>query len=172
MKTKKLNLFDVLIIIVIAVIVAGVFFRAEIRSLFFSDESSSFLMDVQITFLENSRASTVKDGLTVYDSDGKELGKITAISKTPSSDTVTIDGVDREVLSTRCSDVTITIMLRGYIADGVYYTRSGRAFAELPDTRCSQGCRFGVIIHKFCKMRYTQFRSFRHLVTLDLQRGI
>ena len=51
MKTKKLNLFDVLIIIVIAVIVAGVFFRAEIRSLFFSDESSSFLMDVQITFL-------------------------------------------------------------------------------------------------------------------------
>ena len=55
MKTKKLNLFDVLIIIVIAVIVAGVFFRAEIRSLFFSDESSSFLMDVQITFLENSR---------------------------------------------------------------------------------------------------------------------
>lgn len=67
MKTKKLNLFDVLIIIVIAVIVAGVFFRAEIRSLFFSDESSSFLMDVQITFLENSRASTVKDGLTVYD---------------------------------------------------------------------------------------------------------
>ena len=125
MKTKKLNLFDVLIIIVIAVIVAGVFFRAEIRSLFFSDESSSFLMDVQITFLENSRASTVKDGMTVYDSDGKELGEITAISKTPSSDTVTIDGVDREVLSTRCSDVTITIMLRGYIADGVYYTRSG-----------------------------------------------
>lgn len=125
MKTKKLNLFDILIIIVIAVIVAGVFFRAEIRSLFFSDESSSFLMDVQITFLENSRASTVKDGMTVYDSDGKELGKITAISKTPSSDTVTIDGVDREVLSTRCSDVTITIMLRGYIADGVYYTRSG-----------------------------------------------
>ena len=56
MKTKKLNLFDVLIIIVIAVIVAGVFFRAEIRSLFFSDESSSFLMDVQITLLENSRA--------------------------------------------------------------------------------------------------------------------
>ena len=96
MKTKKLNLFDVLIIIVIAVIVAGVFFRAEIRSLFFSDESSSFLMDVQITFLENSRASTVKDGLTVYDSDGKELGKITAISKTPSSDTVTIDGVKYE----------------------------------------------------------------------------
>ena len=125
MKTKKLNLFDVLIIIVIAVIVAGVFFRAEIRSLFFSDESSSFLMDVQITFLENSRASTVKDGLTVYASDGKELGTITAVSKTPSSDTVTIDGVDREVLSTRCSDVTITIMLRGYIADGVYYTRSG-----------------------------------------------
>ena len=125
MKTKKLNLFDVLIIIIIAVIVAGVFFRAEIRSLFFSDESSSFLMDVQITFLENSRASPVKDGLTVYDSDGKELGNITAISKTPSSDTVTIDGVDREVLSTRCSDVTITIMLRGYIADGVYYTRSG-----------------------------------------------
>ena len=96
MKTKKLNLFDVLIIIVIAVIVAGVFFRAEIRSLFFSDESSSFLMDVQITFLENSRASTVKDGMTVYDSDGKELGKITAISKTPSSDTVTIDGVKYE----------------------------------------------------------------------------
>ena len=54
MKTKKLNLFDVLIIIVIAVIVAGVFFRAEIRSLFFSDESSSFLMDVQITFLETA----------------------------------------------------------------------------------------------------------------------
>lgn len=125
MKTKKLNLVDVLIIIVIAVIVTGVFFRAEIRSLFFSDESSSFLMDVQITFLENSRASAIKDGLAVYDSDGKELGTITAVSKTPSSDTVTIDGVDREVLSTRCSDVTVTIMLRGYIADGVYYTKSG-----------------------------------------------
>ncbi len=125
MKTKKFNMFDVLIVIIVAVIIAGIIFRVEIRNMFFSDEGSYFIMDVQITFLENGRASLIKEGSEVFDADGRILGTVTSVSTTPSKDIVTIDGIDREVLSTRCKDVTIEISLRGYISDGVYYTKNG-----------------------------------------------
>lgn len=125
MKTKKFNLFDVLIVIIVAVIIAGIIFRVEIRNMFFSDEDSNFIMDVQVTFLENGRASLIKEGGEIFDADGKSLGTVTSVSTTPSKDIVTIDGIDREVLSTRCKDVTIEISLRGYISDGVYYTING-----------------------------------------------
>lgn len=125
MKAKKFNLFDILIIITAAVIIAGFAFRAEIKNMFFSDEGSYFLVNVQVTFLENGRASTIKEGDDIYDANGKKLGTISSVSSTPSKDIVTIDGLDREVLSTRCKDVAMEINMRGYIADGVYYTKSG-----------------------------------------------
>lgn len=146
MKTKKFNLFDILIVIVAAVIIAGVIFRAEIRNMFFSDESSYFLMDVQVTFLENGRAATIKEGDEIFDAEGKSIGTISSVSTTPSKDIVTIDGVDRDVLSTRCRDVTMEISLRGYITDGVYYTKNGMRLLlndtiTLETSRLSLNCR-------------------------------
>lgn len=146
MNKKKFNLFDLTILLIAAVIVAGVVFRAEIRNKFFSDESSYFLMDVQVTFLENGRAATIKEGDEIFDAEGKSIGTISSVTTTPSKDIVTFDGVDREVLSTRCRDVTMEISLRGYITDGVYYTKNGMSLllndtVTLETSKLSLNCR-------------------------------
>ncbi len=125
MKTKRFNIFDVLIILVVAVIVAGAVFRAEIRQMFFTDESIEITIDVKVSFLENSRVATLKEGGNVSYSNGEHFGTIAAITATPSKDIVTVDGVDKDVLSSRCKDVTMEIAVKGYIADGMYYTNNG-----------------------------------------------
>ncbi len=122
---KKLNIFDWLIFVVVAVIIVGVVFRADIERTVFSDEKVELTLTVKVEFLENSRAATIKDGDSIFTSKGKDFGTVAKVSSTPSRDIVTVNGIDTYIHSAICKDLSIDITLNGYITDGEYFSENG-----------------------------------------------
>ncbi len=130
-KLKKINVLDLVIIILVVAIIAGAFFRADIIRLVSGEET----VTMEITF-ESEPMSTLfysyfakGDNIYIAGTDIL-LGKADNLSKTLAPVLVQMeDGSYEEDVELEKSVVFGTLTVEGYYRDGVYSLEDGRVIS-------------------------------------------
>lgn len=128
MKNKKFNLFDLIIIILILGIAAGLIFRNQIKNAVFGTEMTTVSVTVKCDPMLKTAYKTMSEGSNLYlKSNSKLFGTVQkAESETVYVDEVTVgDGLTIRPENDACCAATLVISVEGYESDGVFYTRDG-----------------------------------------------
>ncbi|MBO4501764.1 MAG: DUF4330 family protein [Clostridia bacterium] len=128
MKNKKFNLFDLIIIILILGIAAGMIFRNQIKNAVFGTEITTVSVTVKCDPVLKTAYKTMTEGSELYlKSNSKLFGTVKSASAEPVFDEeITFgDGKTMPVENAYCCAATLVISVEGYESDGVFYTKDG-----------------------------------------------
>lgn len=130
-KLKKFNVLDFIIILLVAVIIAGAFFRGEIIRLVSGEETVTMEITFETEPLSTLYYSYFVDGDNIYISDtDKLLGSMGNLSKTLAPVLVQMDdGSYEEDIELERSVVSGTLTVEGYMRDGVFSLTDGTVIA-------------------------------------------
>lgn len=124
MKNKRFNLFDLLIIIIIAGVVLGIVFRDQIKDTLFPGEKVTLEVTLEVESMPNGAADNIKAGVKLYKAEsGLYFGKVREASFSPVNDTIFVGDQEVQAPSEHYSSAVITIEIEGYVIDGTYYTK-------------------------------------------------
>ncbi|NCA68399.1 MAG: hypothetical protein EOM87_10120, partial [Clostridia bacterium] len=121
MKNKRFNLFDLLIIIILIGVVAGIIFRSQIKDAIFPGESAVFEITLEVESMPNDCVSSIIEDTKLYISqNGNYFGQIITAAFSPVKDTVFVGDQEVQAPSEYYSSAVITIQIDGYILEGTY----------------------------------------------------
>lgn len=139
-KLKKFNVLDLAIILLVAVIIAGAFFRADIIRLVSGEETVTMEISFKTEPLSTLYYGYFVSGDNVYISGTDTyLGSMDNISKTLAPVMVQMDdGSYEEDIELERSVVSGTLTVEGYLRDGVFSLTDGTVIAA-GDTLSAEG---------------------------------
>jgi len=119
----RFNILDVVIIVVIAALIAGLFFRENIVSMFKTEEMSDITYVFEIKGLERTKLSSLTENVRLtYKNSGKDMGRIKLVNAVNSYATeYKADGTAVKIKRDGYCDVVVTAVAKGFKSDtGVY----------------------------------------------------
>ncbi len=130
-KLKKFNVLDFVIVLLVAAIIAGAFFRTEIIRLVSGEETVTMEIAFESEPLSTLYYGYFVDGDNIYMADtDKLLGSMSNISKTLAPVMVQMDdGSYEEDIELERSVVSGTLTVEGYLRDGVFSLTDGTVIA-------------------------------------------
>ncbi len=124
-KKKRINVLDVLIVLVILLAIAAFFLRGKILAFFEEESTCVVTYSFVTTDLEKEHAAFLQSGYVFYNASGEKNGDILSVSKTPATDPhLLADGHTVQVQNGDV-DATGTVSAVGYQADGFIYLEDG-----------------------------------------------
>ncbi len=126
MKTKRFNLFDLLIIIVIIGIAAALIFRNQIKDALISTEVKTFSVTVHSDAVSNAAIGTLTDGSEVFLKSGTNpFGTVTTTQTSPAYEKVIVGAQEEDISSSYFSVLDMVLSVEGYESEGSFYAKDG-----------------------------------------------
>lgn len=124
MKNKRFNLFDLLIIIIIAGVILGIVFREQIKDTLFPGESVVLEVTLEVESMPNGCKAVLTEGTKLYMADGGlYFGKINSTAFTPVKDTIFVGDQELTAPSEYYSSAVMVLYVEGYVIDDTFYTK-------------------------------------------------
>lgn len=119
----RFNILDIVIIVVIAALVAGLFFRENIIGMFNTEEMSDITYTFEIEGMERTKLSDLAENVQITDKNsGKDMGRIKLVNAVNSYVTeYKTDGTAVKIKRDGYCDAVVTAVAKGFKSDtGVY----------------------------------------------------
>lgn len=119
----RINILDIVIIIVFAALIAGLFFRENIVSLFNTEEMADITYSFEIKGMERTKLSNLAENVRLTDKNsGKDMGRIKLVNAVNSYVTEYIsDGSAVKIKKEGYCDAVVTAVAKGFKSDsGVF----------------------------------------------------
>lgn len=122
---KRINLLDVVIVLVVIAAVAAFFLRGRIQALFKEEANNIITYSYVVTDVEEDTAAFLQAGETLFDESGKELGEVLSAVCSDATDAELLpDGRAVEVKNGK-TEISGAVSAKGYEANGFVYLEGG-----------------------------------------------
>ncbi len=119
----RINILDIVIIIVVAALIAGLFFRENIVGLFNAEEMADITYSFEIKGMERAKLSNLAVNVSLTDKEsGKDMGRIKLVNAVNAYVTeYTSDGTAVKLKKDGYCDAVVTAVAKGFKSDtGVF----------------------------------------------------
>lgn len=122
-KRINFNIIDVIIVLLLAALIAGVFFRENISELLSTEQGEQITYTFEIKQVDSDSLACLNQNTQLFERDsGNSLGKIISVYSTPSMVTeVAVDGSILQLEKRGYYDLTIKTIVDGFKSDTGFF---------------------------------------------------